>query len=93
MEWIFGIITLFCAVFLLQMMVDFNLQRGALMPQVKQIHDVRARHEAEIEKVNRLAKEAEEQLATLDAEAHALSETIADLDAKIDAIGPSKAEP
>jgi phage shock protein A len=75
------------------MIVDFNFHRGQLMPQIKQILDVRTRHEAEIEKVNRLAKEAEEQLATLDAEVHALSQTIAELDAKIDALDSPKAEP
>ncbi|MGA1196764.1 MAG: hypothetical protein ACO36I_09730 [Candidatus Latescibacterota bacterium] len=82
--WVFGIITLACAFFFLQMLVDYNSQRGLIMPALKQAREIRERHEIEIEKVDRLTKEAEAQLSALQEESKAISQKIKALDEEID---------
>ncbi len=82
--WVFGIITLACAFFFLQMLVDYNSQRGLIMPALKQAQEIRERHEIEIEKVDRLTKEAEAQLSALNEESKAISQKIKALDEEID---------
>jgi len=82
--WVFGIITLACAGFFLQMVVDYNGQRGQIMPALTQVREIRKRHEIEIEKVDRLTQEAEAQLAELETEAQGLDDQIKDLDEKLD---------
>lgn len=82
--WIFGIITLACAGFFLQMVVDYNGQRGQIMPALVQVREIKKRHETELEKVIRLTQEAEAQLAELEAEAQGLSDVIKVLDEKLD---------
>jgi len=82
--WVFGIITLACAFFFLQMLVDYNTQRGLLVPALKQAREMKERHETEIEKVDRLTKEAEAQLSALHEESKALSQKIKALDGEID---------
>jgi len=83
--WVFGIITLACAFFFLQMLVDYNGQRGLIMPALKQAREIRERHEVEIEKVDRLTKEAEAQLSALHEESKALNQEIRGLDEEIEA--------
>lgn len=83
--WVFGIITLACAFFFLQMLVEYNGQRGLIVPALTQAREIRERHETEIEKVDRLTKEAEAQLAALDEEAKALNLKIKGLDEEIEA--------
>lgn len=82
--WIFGIIALACAFFFLQMVVDYNGQRGQIMPALKDVREIRKRHESELEKVDRLTQEAEAQLAALDDEAETISDKIKEMDEKID---------
>lgn len=82
--WIFGIITLACAGFFLQMVVDYNGQRGQIMPALVQVREIRKRHESEIEKIERLTQEAEAQLAELEAEAEEMGAQIKDLDEKLE---------
>ena len=86
MEWVFGAITLACAVFILQMLLEYNSQRTILAPQFKQVRDVRERYESEIEKIEELAKQAETQLGTLNLEAERLQKIVADQDAQIQAL-------
>lgn len=83
-SWIFGIITLACAGFFLQMVMAYNSQRGQIMPALKQVRDIKKRHEMELEKVDRLATESEAQLATLTEEANALEQNIKTLDERLD---------
>ena len=83
--WIFGIITLACAGFFLQMVVAYNVVRGQIIPALNQVREIRKRHGVEIEKVDRLTKEAETQLAELEVEAQGLGEQIKDLDEKLEA--------
>jgi len=82
--WIFGIIALACGFFFLQMVVDYNGQRGQIMPVLKQVREIRQRHESEIEKVERLTKDAEAQMAVLVEEEKGLSKRIKELDEKLD---------
>lgn len=86
MEWVFGAITLACAVFILQMLLEYNSQRTLLMPQFKQVRDVRERYESEIAKIEELAKEAETQLGTLNQEEERLKKIVAEQDDKIRAL-------
>ena len=83
--WIFGIITLACAGFFLQMVVAYNVVRSQIIPALNQVREIRKRHGVEIEKVDRLTKEAETQLAELEVEAQGLGEQIKDLDEKLEA--------
>jgi chromosome segregation ATPase len=82
--WVFGIITFACAFFFLQMLIDYNGQRGIIMPALKQAREVRERHATEIEKVDRLTKEAEAQLVALNEESKALNQKIKALDEEMD---------
>ena len=82
--WIFGIITLACAFFFLQMVMDYNGQRGQIMPALNQVREIKKRHEMELEKVDRLAQESEAQLAALTEEADALADNIKILDERLD---------
>lgn len=82
--WIFGIITLACAFFFLQMVVDYNGQRGQIMPALTQVRDIKKRHELELEKVDRLTQEAESQLAVLEAEAEGLELSVKALDEQLE---------
>lgn len=89
-EWFFLIIAFVCALFFVQMAIDFQREKSELMPQVKQVLEIRARHESEIEKVERLISEAEAQLATLDEEFERVNQETTSLEAKIEAIGKTQ---
>lgn len=82
--WVFGIITLACAGFFLQMLIEYNGQRGKMMPQIRQVRDIRKRHEAELEKVDHLTQEAEPKLEALEKEVGDIHGQIRELEVKVD---------
>mgnify|MGYP006297943491 CR=1 FL=1 len=90
MAWVFGIITLACAGFFLQMLTDYNPQRGQIMPQLRQVREIRQRHEAELEKVDRLTKDAEAELEGLEKEAGVLHDEQMALEAEVEALKRSE---
>ena len=83
LNWVFGIITLACAIFLFQMLVDYSKCKSQISPQLQHAKDIKSRHEEEIEKVVRLTGEAELQLADLKHEIVGLEEKITELDEQI----------
>lgn len=83
--WVFGIITLACGVFFLQMVVDFNGQRSQIMPALKEVRGIKKRHETEIEKVGRLTTDAETQLTLLEDDVRELTANIKAVEEKLDA--------
>ncbi len=66
LDWIFMVLTLACVIFLFQILVEYNRQAGQLRPQLRQVAEIRQRHEQEMERVARLTEEAEEDGAELD---------------------------
>lgn len=90
--WIFGIITIACAFFFLQMLMEYNRERGQITPKLRKIREIRKRHEAEMEKVDELSKEAEEIMSGLNSELDAVKAEAAELEAEIEASkNPSEA--
>ena len=81
--WIFGIIAIACAFFILQMLIEYNSARGQIMPQLRNVREIRKRHESEIEKVDGLSKEAEEKMAQLDSELDQLKAQTGESEAKV----------
>ncbi|MDP6041111.1 MAG: hypothetical protein QGG64_21355 [Candidatus Latescibacteria bacterium] len=81
--WIFGIITIACAFFFLQMLLEYNNERGKIMPQLRKVRDIRKRHEGEIEKVDGLAKDAEEKMVELDSELDQLKGQTSEFEEKV----------
>jgi hypothetical protein len=82
--WIFGIVTLACAFFFLQAVVDYNGQRGQIVPALSQVREIKKRHAAELEKVDVSIKEAEDRLEVLKQEEDALTEKIKEMDTALE---------
>lgn len=66
-DWIFGILTLGCLVFIIQILVDYSRQAGEIRPQVRSVAQIQDRHTREIEKVEKQIQEAREESEQLDA--------------------------
>ena len=82
--WIFGIITIACAFFFLQMLMEYNNERGKITPKLRKIREIRKRHEAEMEKVDELSKEAESVMADLNTELEQVKAEASELEAKME---------
>ena len=82
--WVYGIITLGCAGFFLQMLLEYNAQRRKMMPQLQQIRDIRQRHDIELDKVGRLTQEAEAKLKPLEEELAGLLRQLRELEAELE---------
>ena len=90
--WIFGIITIACAFFFLQMLMEYNNERGKIKPKLRKIREIRKRHEAEMEKVDELSKEAESVMAELNSELDKVKAEAREMEAKMEASkNPSEA--
>lgn len=67
MDWIFAILTLGCLIFIIQILLDYSKQAGDIRPQVRAATNIQERNSQEIEKVEKLIKNAEEEGSKLDA--------------------------
>jgi len=69
------------------MLLDFNRQKSEIAPQLKQVLDIRERHESELEKVVHLTDESEGQVAELEQELVGLEEELAKLEEQLNLMG------
>ena len=65
-DWIFGIITLGCLIFIFQIMMDYSRQANVIRPQLRAVDQIQQRHSDELEKVEKLIKTSEGEDAKLD---------------------------
>ena len=65
-DWIFGILTLGCLVFIIQIMMDYSKQAAQIRPQLRSVSQIQERHGQEIEKVEKLIKTGQEEAQKLD---------------------------
>jgi hypothetical protein len=83
MGWVFGILAVACGIFFTHMVIDYNTQRGRIVPALGQVLEIRKRHETEIEKADQIIKEAEERLAELKQEEKEVADQIKAIEAEV----------
>jgi uncharacterized coiled-coil DUF342 family protein len=81
--WVFGIVTIACAGFLLQMVLEYNGRRDQIMPALHQIREVMKRHEEEIEKVEAMITQARAELLAMAPDFDAVTKEIKEYDQKL----------
>ncbi len=92
-DWIFLTITLGCAIFLFQILFDYNRQASLIRPQLREAAEIHARHSAEIEKVERLIEEAHKEGSGLDVQITELDEKHQKLEKTLERLAAEKDEP
>ena len=91
-DWIFLVISLGCAIFLFQILFDYNRQASSIRPQLREAAEIHARHSGEIEKVERLIEEAQKEGAGLDGQIAELDEKHQKLEQALERLSTEKDE-
>ena len=91
-DWIFLVVTLGCAIFLFQILFDYNRQASLIRPQLREAAEIHARHSAEIEKVERLIEEAQKEGVGLDTQIAELDEKHQKLEKTIERLSAEQGE-
>ena len=67
MDWIFAVLTLGSLLFIVQILYEYSRQAGNIKPKIRAVDQIQERHSQEMEKVEKLTKNAQAEGSKLDA--------------------------
>ena len=85
-DWIFIVMSLGCVFFLLQILLDYNRKREQIRKELRQIEEIRSRHDEEINRLERLIEEATSKGALLDSELEKLDKKHKELEVALNTL-------